>query len=98
MDVFENLLYLGLWLFLGIIAIVVILYATWGSKKAMARPGKYGPRRTNEHMDFDLRLPYKRFKELYPWTKITYQEYKKLQMERAFRRAVSSDKNKRMVR
>jgi hypothetical protein len=48
--------------------------------------------------EFDLRLTYKRFKELYPFSQVTYQEYKRMQMERAFRRAISSEKNKRMVR
>jgi len=51
-----------------------------------------------EVLEADLRLPYKRFKELYPWSLLTYQEYKKLQMSRAFRKAVSSETNKRMVR
>jgi hypothetical protein len=98
MDVFENLLYLGLWLFFGIIILAIILRALSGSRKdvtGLRRRTSYG---TGSQWDTDLRLPYKRFKELYPWTKITYQEYKKLQMERAFRRAVSSEKNKRMVR
>ena len=49
-------------------------------------------------LETDLRLPYKRFKELYPWSQLTYQEYKKLQMSRAFKKAVSSETNKRMVR
>jgi len=42
----------------------------------------------DEQVEFDLRLPYKRFKQLYPWIDITYQEYKKLQMQYAFRCAV----------
>jgi hypothetical protein len=49
-------------------------------------------------IELDLRLTYKRFKELYPFSDISYQDYKKLQMQRAFRRAVGSEKNKRMVR
>ena len=52
----------------------------------------------DEQVEFDLRLPYKRFKQLYPWTDITYQEYKKLQMQHAFRRAVGSGRNRRMIR
>jgi hypothetical protein len=51
-----------------------------------------------EQMELDLRLTYKRFKELYPYTEMSYQEYRQLQMQRSFRRAVSSEKNKRMVR
>lgn len=50
------------------------------------------------YSETDLRLTYKRFKELYPYSKMTYQEYKKLQSEKAFKRAVSSQKIKRMVR
>ncbi len=46
----------------------------------------------------DLRLTYKRYKELYPHSEITYPEYKRLQMKNAYKRAVSSDKIKRMVR
>jgi len=52
----------------------------------------------DEQMEFDLRLTYKTFTQLYPFSNLTYQDYKKLQMERVFRRAVSSEKNKRMVR
>lgn len=51
-----------------------------------------------EGMEVDLRLPYKRFMELYPYSKITYEEYKQLQMRMAFKKAVSSQENKRMVR
>jgi len=46
----------------------------------------------------DLRLTYKRFKELYPYENISYEEYKRLQMQKAYKRAVSSTKIKRMVR
>jgi hypothetical protein len=56
-------------------------------------PGEFSPQ-----MELDLRLPYKRFKQLYPSTRLTYEEYKKLQMKRAFRRSMSSQDNKRMVR
>jgi len=49
-------------------------------------------------MELDLRLPYRRFKELYPSNRLTYEEYKKLQMQQAFRRSMSSQDNKRMVR
>jgi len=52
----------------------------------------------DEQAEFDLMLPYKRFKQLYPWTDITYHEYKKLQMQHAFRRAVGSGRNRRMMR
>jgi hypothetical protein len=46
----------------------------------------------------DLRLTYKRYKELYPNSVISYAEYKKLQTQKAYKKAVSSMKIKRMVR
>jgi hypothetical protein len=48
--------------------------------------------------EFDLRLPYKRFKELYPRSNITYEEYKKPQAQRAFKKARNSNSNNRMVK
>jgi hypothetical protein len=77
--------------------IVLVLAAWWGIKKIREKGVDYGRRLYGEPRDVDLRLTYKRFKQLYPYSQITYQEYKKLQMERAFKRAVSSEKNKRMV-
>jgi hypothetical protein len=71
--------------------------AWWGIRRIKEKGGGYGRRLYGEPMDVDLRLTYKRFKQLYPYSQITYREYKKLQMERAFRRALSSEKNKRMV-
>jgi uncharacterized membrane protein len=47
--------------------------------------------------EVDLRLTYKRYKEMYP-SDITYEEYKRMQSQRAYRKAVSSTKIKRMVR
>jgi hypothetical protein len=55
--------------------------------------GQFSPQ-----MELDLRLPYKRFKQLYPENKWTYKEYKRMQMQTAFRRSYSSQDNKRMVR
>ncbi len=46
----------------------------------------------------DLRLTYKRYKEIYPNSTISYPEYKKLQTRRAYKKAVSSMKIERMVR
>jgi len=46
----------------------------------------------------DLRLTYKRYRELYPSSTITYSEYKKLQTRKAYKKAVSSMKIERMVR
>ncbi len=46
----------------------------------------------------DLRLTYKRYRELYPNSTISYPEYKKLQTRKAYKKAVSSMKIERMVR
>ena len=59
---------------------------------------KYVPGQFSSQMEMDLRLPYRRFRQLYPENKLTYEEYKRLQMQRAFRRSMSSQDNKRMVR
>lgn len=56
-------------------------------------PGQFSPQ-----MELDMRLPYRRFKKLYPHSNITYEEYKRMQMQAAFRRSMSSQDNKRMVR
>jgi hypothetical protein len=77
--------------------IVLVLVAWWGIKSIMEKGEGYTRRLHGEPRDVDLRLTYKRFKQLYPYSQITYQEYKKLQMERSFKRAVSSEKNRRMV-
>ena len=55
--------------------------------------GEFSPQ-----MELDMRLPYRRFKQLYPSSTLTYAEYKKLQMQTAFRRSTSSQENQRMVR
>lgn len=59
---------------------------------------RYVPGQFSEQMELDLRLPYRRFRQLYPDSRWTYQEYKKIQMQRAFRRSTSSQDNQRMVR
>lgn len=79
--------YVILLFFLG--PIILGLY-WWSRKRLGSEPTK--------QRETDIRLTYKRFKELYPHSQITYQEYKKLQAEKAFKRAVSSEKIKRMVR
>ena len=56
-------------------------------------PGEFSPQ-----MELDLRLPYRRFKQLYPNSGLSYEDYKKLQMRTAFRHSFSSQDNKRMVR
>jgi hypothetical protein len=59
---------------------------------------KYVPGQFSEQMEIDMRLPFRRFKQLYPENVWTYEEYKKMQMRTAFRRSHSSQDNKRMVR
>jgi len=87
----------GVLIFLVLVffAFVVVL-AVWRGKRGITS-GFYN-RDHGGQMELDMRLPYRRFKELYPNTRMTYQEYKQLQMRTAYRRGVSSDKNKRMVR
>jgi hypothetical protein len=92
-----SLIVLGL---IFLVAAIVVL------KSQRARPlsryhgahQRYVPGEFSSQMELDLRLPYRRFKQLYPSTKLTYEEYKKLQMRTAFRRSMSSQENKRMVR
>ncbi len=61
--------------------------------------GLSAARKTDVHQkETDLRLTYKRYKELYPHSKISYPQYKRLQTEKAYKRSVSSTKIKRMVR
>jgi hypothetical protein len=48
--------------------------------------------------EVDLRLTYKRYMEIYPSARMSYEDYKRLQMKSAYRKAVSSTKIKRMVR
>ena len=90
-------------IFLGSILIVVAAITFNKSKPKQTqryRSGRktYIPGEFSTQMELDLRLPYKRFKQLYPNNTSTYKEYKKLQMQRAFRRSMSSQDNKRMVR
>ena len=59
---------------------------------------KYVPGAFSGQMELDIRLPYRRFRQLYPSSRLSYPEYKRLQMQSAFRRSMSSQDNKRMVR
>jgi hypothetical protein len=79
-------------LFLIFLVIAALSVWSWAAKRGNTRKLGRG------HLETDLRLTYKRFKELYPYSEITYREYKKLQKEKAYKRAVSSQKIKRMVR
>jgi Tfp pilus assembly protein PilO len=72
----------------------IVLVILWKSfrKLRMARVGRDRARET------DLRLTYKRYRELYPMSTISYPEYKQLQTRKAYKRAVSSMQIERMVR
>ncbi len=45
----------------------------------------------------DIRLPYKRYKQLYPTSSMNYEDYKQMQMRDAYRRSINSKELKRMV-
>jgi len=79
-------------IFSWIFVVLVVLSLWWFAGRRSSR------KRSNVHFETDLRLTYKRFKEIYPYSKLTYQEYKKLQRQKAYRRNVSSQEIKRMVR
>ena len=92
------------------VVLIILLIARVNIKKAQLTTKRYrfksyqatGPRyvsgQFSAQMELDMRLPYKRFKQLYPENKWTYREYKQMQMQTAFRRSYSSQDNKRMVR
>jgi len=69
-----------------VIALILIL-------REFGTPQTYGIQK-----EVDLRLTYKRYTQIYPATNIDYEQYKRMQAARAYRRAVSSTKIKRMVR
>jgi hypothetical protein len=81
-------------LFIGILfSFALVLIA----KAIDTRGGRYSPRADSLQREVDLRLTYKRYMELYP-SNMSYEAYKKLQVQRAYRKAVSSTRIKRMVR
>ena len=88
----------------GVILVVIAAAAILRSKthlkvqRYQSRWRKYVPGEFSPQMELDLRLPYRRFRQLYPNSGLDYEDYKKLQMQRAFRRSLSSQGNKRMVR
>jgi len=93
----------------GILVIIAIIAAGVSSANDKKRgPGrtryqslgvnKYVSGQFSKQMEIDMRLQYRRFKQLYPYSPWTYEEYKKMQMQTAFRRSTSSQANKRMVR
>lgn len=79
-----------LWLiFIGILVWLLLLFiAAW----------RGSPKSYTSQREVDLRLTYKRYMEIYPSSRMTYAQYKRMQMESAYRKAVSSTKIKRMVR
>ena len=84
-------------IFLFVVAVKVIHDNVSASKKRRGRH-RYIYSQFSEQMELDMRLPYKRFKQLYPENRWTYEEYKAMQKKTAFRRSHSSQDNKRMVR
>ncbi|MGW8180463.1 MAG: hypothetical protein ACWGQW_17140 [bacterium] len=46
----------------------------------------------------NIRLPYKKFQEIYPDNRIMYPQYKEMQTRQAFKVSIPSKKLKRMVR
>jgi len=81
-------------LFIGILfSFALVLIAKW-----IGASGRYSPKEYNLQREVDLRLTYKRYMELYPSARMSYDDYKRLQVQRAYRKAVSSTKIKRMVR
>jgi hypothetical protein len=94
-----------------VVVIVIILAARIKMMKAQSTPKRFGAVKNyatggrkyvsgqfSAQMELDMRLPFKRFKQLYPENKWTYPQYKRMQMQTAFRRSYSSQDNKRMVR
>jgi len=77
-------------IYIFIVVVVAILVLWWLLRRRSEPKVRY--------YETDLRLTYKRFMELYPNSEISYQEYKKLQAKKAYKRAVSPKKIKRMVR
>ena len=88
----------------GLILVVIAAAAIIRSKahrqvqRYQSRWHKYVHGEFSPQMELDLRLPYRRFRQLYPNSGLNYEDYKKLQMQRAFRHSYSSQDNKRMVR
>ncbi len=78
---------------LVVLIVEIVLVFAWLIARKAGNPREYGLQR-----EVDLRLTYKRYAEMYPATRMSYRDYKRMQSERAYRRAVSSTKIKRMVR
>ncbi len=74
-----------------VLILEILLFILWKYEKIIRAP-------TTAQYETDLRLTYKRYKELYPNATLSYREYKQLQARRAYKKAVSSMSIKRMVR
>jgi hypothetical protein len=89
-----------------VLLIVVAIIIRSGRKKVLGRKpytsvignARYVSDRFSKQVELDMRLPYRRFKQLYPYNTWNYEEYKKMQKQTAFRRSTSAQDNKRMVR
>lgn len=77
----------------AVLIVEIALVVVWLIARKAWTPRAYGLQR-----EVDLRLTYKRYTEIYPAARMSYQDYKRMQSQRAYRRAVSSTKIKRMVR
>lgn len=67
-----------------------MILIAWWARASLDLESKATSEEYGEHMEIDIRLPYKRFKEIYPYSKIANQEYKQLQMKNAFKRSGES--------
>lgn len=76
----------------GILVAEILIIIWWKYEGIRVRA------RTTAQLETDLRLTYKRYSELYPNSTLDYSEYKRLQARKAYKRAVSPTKIKRMVR
>ena len=82
-EIFLWLIFIAEIIFIALILIV----------RELGTPRLYGLQK-----EVDLRLTYKRYMQIYPSTNISYEQYKRMQAAKAYRKAVSSTKIKRMVR
>ena len=66
--------------------IIVLILIVWWAGTSLDLESKATSEEYGEQMEIDIRLPYKGFREIYPYSKIANQEYKQLQMKNAFKR------------
>jgi len=92
--------WLNWWTIAIIIGIILIIYAfhwMFSSPENNSNRGEWNET-DQEIKEMDVRLPYKRFKELYPSSDMTYEDYKEYQKKHAFKKSRSSEEIKRLVR